>query len=829
MRREISIVWFGCIAGAAAWLLFGSLDHLLFHESEFWGSLLTDSHELFMSAVTLALFTTLGFLFARILKQRRIEEQLQAANLNLTTTLESISDGFISLDRDLTVVYFNQAAEDLLGRKSDEVLGQSLFEAFPEAEGSVFEENYRLAVNGTEPFSFETFFEVPPYTNWYEVRVYPHKEGVSVYFLVTTEQKQAAEELNQHRKHLEELVAERTAQLKAILESTAEGVLVVDASEKIIHSNKRFSELWQVTEPLIGSSENFLVSVLDQLERPGRFLAKVQQLRNSPDEDYDTLDIRDGRIFEQSSLPLIQEGKISGRVWCFSDVTQRKRAEFEIQESQEQYRILSELAPVGIYRTDLEGNLLYLNERMCQIAGLEHDEALGQGWLSAIHPDDLGRVYQEWEQAVKDELPDKTEYRYRTADGITTWVLDQMRFERDSEGRVCGCLGSITDITDRKQMEEELLKVEKLESLGVLAGGIAHDLNNLLTGVVGNLSLAKLHEDLADKNGAIEEALKASMRVEALTQKLLTFSKGGSPIQRRAEIGPLISNSVHAALQYSSVAGDCSIQDNLWAVLIDEAQINQVINNIISNAEQAMQEVGTVRVSAQNILLEEGSNIPLEGGPYVKISFQDEGEGMEDELMRRIFDPFFTTKETGNGLGLATAYSIIKKHSGFITVESEVGVGSQFDIYLPALPDAELDGKGAEKANAIKGQGNILVMDDEEIIRRLVVQSLQRLGYKVTTSADGAEAVAAYNNALKAGNPFDVVILDLTIPGGMGGSETIKQLLELNPNVKAIVASGYSNDPIMANFGDYGFRGVITKPYSVAELSQVLHLVIDEH
>jgi len=397
----------------------------------------------------------------------------------------------------------------------------------------------------------------------------------------------------------------------------------------------------------------------------------------------------------------------------------------------------------------------------------------------------------------------------------------------DEEGNVTGIVGIIRDVTSNKKIEEERIRSSKLESLGVLAGGIAHDFNNLLTGIIGNASLARMLCNPEDKvYKRLTELEDASLRAKDLTQQLLTFAKGGAPIKKTTSIVSLLRDSATFAMRGSNITCDFSIPEDLSPVEVDEGQITQVIHNLIINAEQAMPKGGLIKVSAGNISVSPSNGLPVQDGEYIKITVSDTGIGIPKENLIRIFDPYFTTKEEGSGLGLATAYSIIKNHGGYVTAESESGAGTTFYIYLPASSHKEIAPEKVVEEEPIHGKGRLLVMDDEEIVRAVAEAILTELGYEVEFALDGASTIEAYKLAKKSGNPFDAVILDLTIPGGMGGKDTIKKLLEVDPTVKAIVSSGYSSDPIMSDFTKYGFSAVIAKPYKVAELSMIVHKVV---
>ena len=382
------------------------------------------------------------------------------------------------------------------------------------------------------------------------------------------------------------------------------------------------------------------------------------------------------------------------------------------------------------------------------------------------------------------------------------------------------------DISEKKKAEEEILRGRKLESLGMLAGGIAHDFNNLLTAILGNISLAKSYSSPSDKAfGRLEAAARAGERAQELTTQLLTFSRGGAPIKKKASIAELLRDSVIFALRGSNVQPVFSVPDDLWKAEVDETQMHQVIHSLAMNAVEAMPDGGSVRVDAQNLEIGDDHVVPLKDGRYIRIAIRDFGVGIPREILDKIFDPYFTTKDKGSGLGLATAYSIVKQHGGLITVRSRVGIGSIFYVYLPAASERS-ESPRTVRETTMSLKGRILVMDDDEMIRDLTMELMESIGLDASFAKDGSEAIAMYEAARQAGRAFDAVIMDLTVPGGMGGQEAVEIIRKFDPEVKAIVSSGYSDCPIMAEYETYGFLGALPKPYRLSDVTRLLSAIL---
>jgi PAS domain S-box-containing protein len=510
---------------------------------------------------------------------------------------------------------------------------------------------------------------------------------------------------------------------------------------------------------------------------------------------------------------------------------ERKRAEEALRDNEERYRAIAENAYDLIFETQPDGAFLYLSPSCLAVLGYPLEELSNHNFFELVHPDERMVLMTEYERKIG-ELEDwQMLCRLRHHSGEWRWFESHMKPFRATPGNLVAVVVS-RDITERRRLEEERLRATKLESIGILAGGIAHDFNNILTAVFANIGLAKMlsAKPEANLNPSITERLsaaeKACLRARDLTKQLLTFARGGTPLKNQASISRFINETADFALRGSNVRCDLHFPDDLWPVEVDEGQMSQVIQNLIINADHAMPEGGIMRIQAYNTTLDGNSGLPLKPGPYVCVSISDQGIGIAQEHLPKIFDPYFTTKQKGSGLGLATTYSIIHRHEGHITVSSEVQVGTTFTIYLPASLHVKPVFKDVE-TDVITGIGKLLVMDDEEDIREILGKMLSHLGYDVEFANDGAEACTLYKEAFLSKKPYVATIMDLTIPGGIGGREAIRQLQEIDPHVVALVSSGYSNDPVMSDPHNFGFKGIVIKPYNLFDLGKALHSALE--
>jgi PAS domain S-box-containing protein len=505
------------------------------------------------------------------------------------------------------------------------------------------------------------------------------------------------------------------------------------------------------------------------------------------------------------------------------EMENRSRQDTIILDSEKKYRNLVNTIDDIVLNIDPEGSILFVNPAVRKITGYTQEEIIGRNILELIHRDDVDGFLYSLRQSRDDNsgntrkligtICEDNELRLIRKDGSSIWIEIRCRSVEDTNGNIIGFRGIANDITRRKQTEEELVRKSKIESLGVLAAGIAHDFNNLLTAIIGNISLAKVNLSADDDTfNILTDAEKASSMAKELTKQLMAFSRGGFPEKKITAIQNLLVDTSYFVLRGSSLRCEFNIADSLWDANIDRGQIGQVFHNIILNARQSMSEGGTITISAENAVVEQGAGPPLKPGKYIKISIADQGSGISDEIISKIFDPYFSTKETGSGLGLAISYSI--------------GVGTTFCLYLPASQRRAVLRLNKSQVKTASG-GSILFMDDEKIILELGSKLLGHLGYDVVTAMNGSEAIYLFKKARDEGKPFNLVMLDLIIPGGTGADKAIDALKGIDPGVKAIVTSGYADDPVMIDYKKYGFSGALAKPFSLEELELELARVLE--
>ena len=779
--------------------------------------------------------------------------KIESAEAQTRSIIEYTLDGIITMDDQGLVQSVNPSAEKMFGMTSKELVGQPVSKIIPQ----------RLFMHDMAAMGRGTMMAMGHRNNYYpfpiEISLSEMKTGSKKNYVAlirdVTERKRSEETL----KHIglgvssstgEEFVRSLVKQLSKALQTDFS--FLVETTKKNDEDNT--CTLVIAEHGHIRSKMNFKLanSACEEVLKRG-FLAfpnevrdkfpKDEILKELAAESFVAMPLADHKgktvglmgVIDTKAMDNVQIAESTLQIFAARAAAEIERKRFEEDLNAEKERLAVTLRSIGdgFIATDTDGNVAMINNVAERLTGWRQEQILGKPLVEIFNI--LNERTRKPCSTMLDRIVE-TGSVVGTAnhaivvsrEGVERLIEISASPIRDKTNRKLGTVLVFRDITEKEHLEAERRKAEKLESLGVAAGGIAHDFNNLLTAIIGNLSLSLItlppDDDMYERLGA---AKKASLRAQELAQQLLTFAKGGAPIKKTASIGQLIQDTVTFSIRGSSIRSDFETPEDLWPVEVDSGQISQVVNNLAINAEQAMPAGGTLRVKCENFFLpEENATLsPLRVGKYVKITVRDEGIGIPEEYLKKIFDPYFTTKPKGSGLGLATSYSIVKNHEGLITVESKVGMGSEFSIYLPAT-DKQVAFERSRSEPA-KGKGRILALDDEEAICELVKAALTPLGYDVTTVQDGQSAINAYKASMEEDRKFDAVISDLTIPGGMGGAECIKRLVEMDPGVKAIVSSGYAMDPVMSRYREYGFCACIAKPYEVSDLGHVVHDVLE--
>ncbi len=637
-----------------------------------------------------------------------------------------------------------------------------------------------------------------------------------------------------YRKQAEIALRKSEGMLQAIIEAEPECVKLLDKEGCLIMMNEAGLAMIEADslEQVKGQSvSNLVTSEYRQLfkqlnERVFRGESGVLE--------FEVVGIKGTRRWlETHAVPFRNEKQeIIALLGVTRDITERKRMEEALRQNEEFLRNTLDSVDEGFLVIDRDFRIQLANKAYANWVGMEIIDIIGSKCHEITHkvftPCFETGVVCAVKMTFDTGMPHRTVHQHTDKDGNWIYIETRTFPAKDSFGNVTSVIEVLSDITEKHLLEEERMKTQKLESIGTLAGGIAHDFNNLLQGVFGYIAAARLR--MANPEVALslleqaEEALQLSVN---LTAQLLTFSKGGKPVKKLIRIRPAVENAMKFALSGSHSNYKMDIADELWSIEADEGQLAQVIQNIVLNANQAMAGSGTVHVSLANEDIAKDTILGLpDGGRFVRICIQDTGTGISEQNISKIFDPYFTTKQKGSGLGLATSYSIIRNHGGVIEVKSEINSGTTFTIYLPASRDVEVAAATTASAAVGTKKGRVLLMDDEEMIRNVAREMIEALGHDVVSAEDGKKAIELYRQAREDNRPFDLVILDLTVKGGMGGEEAIKIIREIDPNVKAVVSSGYAGSSIVANYREYGFLAILNKPYRIDALKDCLNLLV---
>ena len=760
-----------------------------------------------------------------ITERKRTERELTESRELLNTIIESIPNPIFFKDADGVYENCNRAFSEFLGFTRDQIIGSTVHAVAPPNLAEVYHraDQELMAQRGVQVYEAKVRYADGLLHNVIFYKSAIERNGGALRGLVGV-----MLDITDRIK-IEEALRESEKQLRVIFDTSRSGIILVSPAGLVTFANQRMAEMAGCTlDELIGTPYPSLVHPDERTQGDHRMRRLI-----AGEVDHVTVERhyirRDGSDFwgYLSGKRLENDdGSLQALVGIITDITELKAARDALEGEKERLVVTLRSIGDGVIAVDTAGRVVLLNRVAEQLCGWSQAEAAGRP-LTEVFPIINERTRAPLVNPVEEvlltgrivELANHTVLISRN--GTERVIADSAAPIRDSAGTIIGVVLVFRDMTQKKEIEEELFRARKLESLGVLAGGIAHDFNNLLTGIMGSISLARMV--IADDHEAypfLDRAQRASERARDLTQQLLTFSRGGAPVKKVTSLAQLLVDSASFALRGSNVRCRFDISEGLWPVEVDPGQMSQVINNLAINADQSMPDGGEVIIRAENVPAGERQ------GRCVRIEIEDSGIGIPDKYLSRIFDPYFTTKQHGSGLGLATVYSIIRNHDGDIRVSSQPGQGTVFTIELSAseapLPPAELPA-----GVRLRGAGRVLVMDDDDLIREMAEVALRLLGYEAMLCGEGEEALRLYREAKLAGTPFAAVIMDLTIPGGMGGKETVARLLELDPAARVIVSSGYSNDPIVAHFADYGFCGTVNKPYSIEQLGQTLREAID--
>ncbi len=856
---EHKIIAYALGGAVLLWVVDAVIDSVVFKDGSFPGSLLygLSPHDLYFRTLMVLGFFAFGIIFSRIIAKRRQVEQKYE-------DLVELSDDIISLsDKHGRLFFLNNAGYRLLERTPQEVLGKPFTELIhPDDREKALEVHRDLEESFVETDNFQNRYitkngKIIP--TLHNVRALRRDTGE---FIGAQWIARDITKLKESEEGLKRAIAwaeDEKARSEAILAAVSDGISIQDRNLTVIYQNRSQKiltgeKVGQLCHRAYAEAENACPGcpVLEVLKDGKTHTVEKTTEKNGMTQ---TLEIKASPFTDST-------GNIVAGIEVVRDITERKKSEQQLKF----YSAAIEEAMDGIQIVSLDGLVIYSNKAVKEIYGYSPEELIGKhvnemnadkefagriiipsilkdgrwsGELMVVHKS--GKSFPIWlaTSLVKDDMgkpialvgiiKDITERKH--AEDILKRHHEQLMKiveERTSELTIVN-ESLRREIADREKMEQELLKTQKLESIGILAGGIAHDFNNLLASIMGNVSLAMLDlNPSSDTYRQLDAAERASLRAQDLTRQLLTFSKGGTPVKRITMIPELIREAAGFAIRGSRVRCEFSFTSDLWLVDVDEGQISQAIHNLVINADHAMPEGGTITIRCDNMVVDSRCGLPLTPGDYVKITIHDSGIGILKEHLPKIFDPYFTTKQKGSGLGLATTYSIIKKHNGHIIAESALGSGTTFNIYLPASSSVILS-KKPDNERILMGSGKILVMDDDEEVRSTTGDVLRRLGYTVEFATDGLRAIELYRHARMSQEPFDAVIMDLTVPGGMGGKEALVRILDIDPDAIAIVSSGYSNDPIMAEYKAFGFKGMVTKPYRIRDIGETLHNLLRGH
>ena len=770
-------------------------------------------------------------------KRKEDKDTLRASEEKYRNLVESISDAFFSLDENMVVTYFNQEASNVLGRRREEIIGHRLFEVFPEASGSIFEEHYTRALKEKIALSFETYFEIQPYANWYHVRVYPQSEGISVFFQLITERKKA-----------EDALRESEERYRSLVEHLPQRIFIKDRNSVYLSCNENYASDLEITPEQIVDKDDFAFHP-PELAKAYRVsdqacMATGMAIDTASPYQHDGQE----RWVHSVKVPYHNsQGQIIGVLGIFEDITERKRAEEALRESEKRFRLFYEKNPLGYQSLNADGRFLEVNQAWLDTLGYERSEVIGKWFGDFLAPENVELFRQRFPRFLELGEVHDVEFVMINKSGIRVIVTFDGKIGYDQEGRFVQTHCVLTDVTERKRLEEERLEMErkllhaqKIESLNIMAGGIAHDFNNQLAIVLGNLELALFDRGLdPEVRLSIENAVKAAKRSAELSHQMQIYT--GNTLHHSVDLDLkelLIEKPSLLKLCISKdVTLNLDIYRTLPAIKGDADQLQRLVMNILVNASEAIgNQNGAVTLRTgvmdcdETYLRQSRLEEMPAPGRFVFLEVTDTGCGMDAETEQKLFDPFFTTKFWGRGLGMAEVIGIVKSHHGAIIIDSEAGEGTTIRVLFPASEKAHaLSARAMNMVESVVGEQvtvigrkTILVVEDESGLRDLGVKRLEHLGYRTIVAGDGKECINVFRERL---NEIDLVMLDYKMPK-MDGAEVFEELIRIKPDVKVILCSGYAEDVVMRSFPGQLPAGVLHKPYNMEALKGELDRVL---
>lgn len=761
---------------------------------------------------------------------RNREQEIQAVSHRLQNLMDTIPDAFILHDRQGRILQVNRTFTDMFGFSEEEALGLTLSQ---DLNGKGY----------TEAMAREKLF-----AGWREGElsfrwVAKRKDDSELPVEIRLKRIQLEEDQYlmavirdiSRRVRAEQALMESEERFRAMADNTTSAIFIYD--EKFLFANPATEQITGFGLDEIKGRPFWELVHPDHREMvKQRGLARLKGENVPSSYQFQILTKSGESRWIEFAAQKIEYEERTCSLGTAVDITDRVMAQQALREEKERLRVTLQSIGDAVIATDRDGKVILLNRVASRLCGWKEEEAQGKS---------LPEVFHIIHEQTQEPISNPVETVLKTGkvvnisnhtllvsrDGSEHVIEDSGAPIRNREGQIIGVVLVFRDETDKKRVEEELFRSRKLESIGLLAGGIAHDFNNLLTAIIGNLEMARLKCASSGQASNLTEAENAALRAKDLAGQLLTFSRGGAPIKKKTDIAGLLRDTTNFVLAGSNVSARFFIPSDLPQLQADEGQISQVIQNIVLNADQAMPEGGLIDIATELALIKEHPTIPE--GEYVRIFFRDYGIGISRKFLSKVFDPYFTTKQKGNGLGLSTTYSIIKRHEGHIEVSSEPGMGTTFTVLLPVgtesddlyVPEEETE---PLVHGPVSGPLSVLIMDDEDSILEILGEMLSFLGHRVTEALDGEEAIQLVKKREADGNPFDLVILDLTVPGGLGGKEAAAEIKKINPAIRAIVSSGYANDPIMANYKAHGFDHYVAKPFKMNQLAVALRAVMEQ-